>query len=96
MAVRSVVGPNLFFRTVTNHTYPHLANKTTIKDFKILFKLLTLRHLQHLTAVEAGFIPVLPTADKIQNKYHAAARTGINPAPTADECNTLITIILLK
>ena len=88
-AIRSVVTPNLFFRTVNNHTYPLLADKTIIKDFKILFKPLILRCLQHL-ATGAGFIPVLPTADKIQSKYHAAARTGINPIPTEDACNTLI------
>ncbi len=40
-----------------------------------------LRLLQHSATVGAGFIPVLPTADKIQSKYNAAARTGINPAP---------------
>ena len=40
---------------------------------------LILRHLQHASAVGAGFIPVLLTAVKIQNRYHAAARTGINP-----------------
>ena len=50
---------------------------------------LILRHLQHASAVGAGFIPVLLTAVKIQNRYHAAARTGINPAPTVDACNTL-------
>ena len=34
----------------------------------------------------AGFIPVLPTADKIQSKCPAAARVGINPTPTLDVC----------
>ena len=53
-----------------------------------------LSHLQHSAAVGAGFIPVLPTADKIQSKYHAAARTGINPARAADECNALIINVL--
>ena len=43
-----------------------------------------------------GFIPVLLTADKIQSKYPAAARVGINPTPTLDVCcyhfnNPLIT-----
>ena len=33
-----------------------------------------------------GFIPVLPTADKIQSKYPAAARVGINPTPTEAKC----------
>ena len=30
----------------------------------------------HTSAVGAGFIPVLPTTDKILNKFPAAARTG--------------------
>ena len=33
----------------------------------------------HASTVGAGFIPVLPTADKIQSKFPAAARVGINP-----------------
>ena len=33
-----------------------------------------------------GFIPVLLTADKIQSKYPAVARVGINPTPTVAEC----------
>ena len=37
--------------------------------------------LQH-SAEGTGFIPVLPTADKIQSKYSADARVGINPTPT--------------
>ena len=40
----------------------------------------------HTSAVGAGFIPALPTADKIQSKYPAAARVGINPTPTLDVC----------
>ena len=40
----------------------------------------------HTSAVGTGFIPVLPTADKIQSKYPAAARVGINPTPTVAEC----------
>ena len=32
----------------------------------------------HTSAVGAGFIPALPTADKIQSKYPAAARVEIN------------------
>ena len=36
----------------------------------------------HTSAVGTGFIPVLLTADKIQSKYPAAARMGINPTPT--------------
>ena len=40
----------------------------------------------HASAVGTGFIPVLPTADKIQNKCPAAARVGINPTPTEAKC----------
>ena len=40
----------------------------------------------HASAVGVGFIPVLPTADKIQSKCPAAGRTGINPVPTAVKC----------
>ena len=40
------------------------------------------RALQHSAIVRTGFIPVLPTADKIQSKCPAAARVGINPTPT--------------
>ena len=56
----------------------------------------------HKSAVGTGFIPVLPTAnkiqskcqalpasDKIQSKCHAAARVGITPA-AAECCNILI------
>ena len=39
----------------------------------------------HISAVGTGFIPVLPTADKIKCKY-PAARVWINPTPTATEC----------
>ena len=42
-----------------------------------------------------GFIPTLAAADKTQHKYNAAGRAGINPAPTVDRCNTLITNALL-
>ena len=38
------------------------------------------------TSTVRGFIPALPTADKIQSKYPAAARVGINPTPTVAEC----------
>ena len=45
-----------------------------------------MRSLQHSSAVGAGFIPVLPTADKIQSKCPAAARVGFIPVlPTADK-----------
>ena len=46
---------------------------------------LMMRSLQYSAAVGAGFIPVLPTADKIQSKYPAAARVGITPTPTVAE-----------
>ena len=39
-------------------------------------------HSKCPAAARVGFIPVLPTADKIQSKYPAAARVGINPTPT--------------
>ena len=67
-----------------------------------------IRSLQHSAAVVAGFIPALTATDKIQSncpaaatdkipsKYHAAARTGINPAPTVDVCNTLIINVLSR
>ena len=42
--------------------------------------------LLHSAAVWKGFIPVLLTADKIQSKYPAAARVGINPSPTVEVC----------
>ena len=61
----------------------------------ILRKPLILRLLQHSAAVGVGFIPTLAAADKTQNKYNAAGRAGINPAPTVDRCNTLITNALL-
>ncbi len=66
-----------------------------------------IRSLQHSAAVVAGFIPALTATDKIQSncpaaatdkipsKYHAAARTGINPAPV-DVCNTLIINVLSR
>ena len=47
---------------------------------------LLIANVLHASAVGMGFIPVLPAADKIPNKYNAAARTGINPAPTVDAC----------
>ena len=36
----------------------------------------------HSAAVGMGFIPVLPTADKIKSKCTAAAREGMKPSPT--------------
>ena len=41
----------------------------------------------HTSAVGTGFIPVLPIADKIQSKCHAAARVGINSTPAVGKCD---------
>mgnify|MGYP006369320731 CR=1 FL=1 len=41
----------------------------------LLWNMLVINVL-HTSAVGAGFIPVLPTTDKILNKFPAAARTG--------------------
>ena len=41
----------------------------------------------HSAAVGMGFIPVLPTADKIKSKCTAAAMMGINPSPTLGKCD---------
>ena len=68
----------------------HLYADCTTTLPNILYKTLIRSRLQHSTTVGMGFIPVLPTADKIQSKYPAAARAGINPAPTEDRCNTLV------
>ena len=43
-------------------------------------------HRKCPAAARVGIIPVLPTADKKQSKYTAAARVGINPTPTLDVC----------
>ena len=62
--------------------------------------------LLHASAVGTGFIPVLPTTDKIQSKcpaatdknkgsYPAAARVGINPTPTAVKCCKCLIISVL-
>ena len=50
------------------------------------FDNLLITNVLHTSAVGAGFIPALPTADKIKSKYPAAARVGINPTPTVVEC----------
>ena len=50
----------------------------------------------HISTVGMGFIPVLPTADKIQSKYPAAARVGINPTPTLDVCCKCLVISGLR
>ena len=41
----------------------------------------------HSAAVGTGFIPVLPTADKIKSKCTAAAMMGITPSPTLGKCD---------
>ena len=41
----------------------------------------------HTSAVGMGFIPVLPTADKIQNKCPAAPRVGMKPSPALSKCD---------
>ena len=41
----------------------------------------------HTSAVGMGFIPVLPTADKIKSKCPAAAMMGINPSPAVGKCD---------
>ena len=51
----------------------------------------------HTSTVGTGFIPVLPTADKIKSKYPAAARVGINPTPTLTECcNAFDNLLIAK
>ena len=46
----------------------------------------------HSAAVGAGFIPALPTADKIQSKYPAAARVGMKPSPELGKCDQCMII----
>ena len=50
----------------------------------------------HTSAVGTGFIPVLPIADKIQSKCHAAARVWINPNPALCKCDQCIICMLNK
>ena len=50
------------------------------------FDNLLITNALHTSAVGAGFIPALPTADKIKSKYPAAAREGMKPSPTLDVC----------
>ena len=45
--------------------------------------------LQHSATVGAGFIPALAAAWYLHQFLLVADRTGINPVPTADVCNTL-------
>ena len=58
----------------------------TVAECCYLFDNPLIAKVLHTSAVGAGFIPVLPTADKIQSKYHAAAREGMKPSPTVAEC----------
>ena len=46
--------------------------------------------LQHSASVEAWFIPALAAAWYLHQFLLVAGRTGINPAPTVDVCNTLV------
>ena len=54
----------------------------TVTECYNLFDNPLITKVLHTSAVGTGFIPVLLTADKIQSKYPAAARVGINPTPT--------------
>ena len=47
------------------------------------------RRLQHSATVGVGFIPTLAAAVCLLQFLSVAVRTGINPIPTADVCNTL-------
>ena len=77
-------------RVGINHT-PTLAECCNHFDNPLIAKVL------HTSAVGMGFIPVLPTADKIQSKCPAAARVGINPTPTlAVCCNHLDNLLMAK
>ena len=46
----------------------------------------------HASAVGTGFIPVLPTADKIKNKCTAAAMMGITTSPAVGKCDQCMII----
>ena len=76
MTVRSVIRPNtrIPLHLRGDRTTPNLH---TLQGYYVGNPLIT--NVLHASAVGAGFIPVLPTADKIQSKYPAAARVGINP-----------------
>ena len=56
----------------------------------IACNILTTNALQHTSTVGVGFIPTLAAAGYIHQFLLVAGRTGINPVPTADVCNTLI------
>ena len=45
--------------------------------------------MQHSATVGAWFIPALAAAGYLHQFLLVADRTGINPIPTADVCNTL-------
>ena len=47
------------------------------------------RRLQHSANVGVGFIPTLAAVGHLLFILSAVGRTGINPIPTADVCNTL-------
>ena len=64
-------------RVGINHTPTECCNHF---DNQLIAKVL------HTSAVGTGFIPVLPTADKIQSKCPAAARMGINLTPAPGKC----------
>ena len=83
MAVRSVERPNLcnYFQSIIRSD--------------ILCKTLVIRRLQHSAAVGVGFIPILAAAWLLPKFSAEVGRAGINPAPTVDECNTLIINMML-
>ena len=51
--------------------------------------------MQHTSKVGVGFIPTLAAAGHLLCILSAVGRTGINPAPTADECCNDLIIRLL-
>ena len=89
MTVRSVIRPNtrLPLPLRGDRTTPNLH---TLQGHYVGNLLIT--NVLHASTVVAGFIPVLPTADKIQSKFPAAARVGINPTPTVAECCKCLSI----
>ena len=54
------------------------------------------RWLQHTSTVGVGFIPTLAAAGYLLQFLLVVGRTGINPVPTVDVCNTLAINGLLK
>ena len=51
--------------------------------------------MKHTSKVGVGFIPTLAAAGHLLCILSAVGRTGINPAPTADECCNDLIIRLL-